>query len=95
MCFLTGQKNGKGVYKYDEKRRAKPDPEILKSVLKAQEIANLMPGGKVLLKFFGLVHIWFNVVDLIILQSSLCCLYARSWQLVRGMKKESRAQAAR
>lgn len=44
---LTGQKSGKGNYQYDERRRAKPDPEVQKYVQKAREIANIMPGGKV------------------------------------------------
>jgi enoyl-CoA hydratase/3-hydroxyacyl-CoA dehydrogenase len=54
---LTGQKTGKGIYQYDEKRRAKPDPEIRKYVQKAQEIANIMPGGKVLPGSFFIVEL--------------------------------------
>ncbi|CAM6095074.1 unnamed protein product [Calypogeia fissa] len=41
-----GQKSGKGIYVYDEKRRPKRDPEVMNYVKKAQEIANVMPGGK-------------------------------------------------
>ncbi|KAG6555757.1 hypothetical protein Mapa_002997 [Marchantia paleacea] len=41
-----GQTNGKGVYQYDERRRAKPDPVAVKIAQKTQQEASKMPGGK-------------------------------------------------
>ncbi|KAL3690855.1 hypothetical protein R1sor_004506 [Riccia sorocarpa] len=41
-----GQATKKGIYVYDERRRAKPDPSVLKIVEKTRQEAGRLPGGK-------------------------------------------------
>ncbi|RWW44005.1 hypothetical protein BHE74_00050272 [Ensete ventricosum] len=43
-----GEASGKGFYKYDEKRNASPDPEIIKYVEKSRNMANVTPNPQVL-----------------------------------------------
>eukprot|EP01018_Ginkgo_biloba_P007976 Gb_20830 [translate_table: standard] len=42
----AGEKNGKGYYLYDEKRKARPAPEVKQIVEQSIKITNIMPGGK-------------------------------------------------
>eukprot|EP00249_Psilotum_nudum_P009367 c21884_g1_i1 orf=554-2710(-) len=41
-----GEKNGKGFYLYDAKRKARPDPEFKKYLNESRKLANIMPNGK-------------------------------------------------
>eukprot|EP01018_Ginkgo_biloba_P007978 Gb_20831 [translate_table: standard] len=42
----TGKKNGKGYYLYDEKRKARPDPEVKQIIQDSINMTNIMPAGK-------------------------------------------------
>jgi enoyl-CoA hydratase/3-hydroxyacyl-CoA dehydrogenase len=42
----AGEKNGKGYYVYDEKRRARPAPEVKEIIEQSIKITKIMPGGK-------------------------------------------------
>ncbi|KAH9320634.1 hypothetical protein KI387_015273, partial [Taxus chinensis] len=42
----AGEKNGKGFYLYDEKRKAHPDPTVKEIIEQSIKITQLMPGGK-------------------------------------------------
>lgn len=44
---LAGEQNGKGFYLYDEKRKARPTPEIKDFVKESQAESGIMPNGKV------------------------------------------------
>ncbi|CAK9207782.1 unnamed protein product [Sphagnum troendelagicum] len=41
-----GESNGKGFYEYDEKRKARPAPDIMQFVKQSQEEAGIMPNNK-------------------------------------------------
>eukprot|EP00250_Pteridium_aquilinum_P014650 c22116_g1_i1 orf=333-2501(+) len=41
-----GQKNGKGFYLYDAKRKATPDPGLKRILDESRRLANIMPNGK-------------------------------------------------
>lgn len=41
-----GEKTRKGFYSYDDRRKAKPDPELKKYVEKSRSISNIMPNNK-------------------------------------------------
>ncbi|KAJ8493251.1 hypothetical protein OPV22_014972 [Ensete ventricosum] len=43
-----GEASGKGFYKYDEKRNASPDPEIIKYVEKSRNMANVTPNPQLM-----------------------------------------------
>lgn len=43
----TGESAGKGFYLYDEKRRARPDPEVKKYIEKSRSIAGITPNPEV------------------------------------------------
>lgn len=45
---MTGEGTRKGFYKYDEKRKASPDPEIKKYIEKSKSMAGINPDPKVL-----------------------------------------------
>lgn len=51
FIYLAGEKNGKGYYNYDEKRRARPAPEVKEIIEQSIKITKIMPGGKVGLLF--------------------------------------------
>uniref|UniRef100_A0A0C9RPJ6 TSA: Wollemia nobilis Ref_Wollemi_Transcript_5333_2695 transcribed RNA sequence n=1 Tax=Wollemia nobilis TaxID=56998 RepID=A0A0C9RPJ6_9CONI len=42
----AGQKNGKGYYLYDEKRKARPDPSVKEIIEQSIRMTKIMPGGK-------------------------------------------------
>uniref|UniRef100_A0A0D6R3F0 Uncharacterized protein n=1 Tax=Araucaria cunninghamii TaxID=56994 RepID=A0A0D6R3F0_ARACU len=42
----AGQKNGKGFYLYDEKRKARPDPAVKEIIEQSIRMTKIMPGGK-------------------------------------------------
>jgi len=44
---LAGEQNGKGFYAYDDKRKARPAPEVKDFIKQSQEDAGIMPNGKV------------------------------------------------
>lgn len=44
---LAGESNGKGFYLYDEKRKARPAPEIKDMIKSSQAEAGIMVNGKV------------------------------------------------
>jgi len=41
-----GEQNGKGFYAYDDKRKARPAPEVKDFIKQSQEDAGIMPNGK-------------------------------------------------
>jgi enoyl-CoA hydratase/3-hydroxyacyl-CoA dehydrogenase len=44
---MAGEQNGKGFYLYDEKRKARPAPEIKDIIKGSQADSGIMPNGKV------------------------------------------------
>lgn len=44
-----GEKTRKGFYSYDDRRKAKPDPELRKYMEKSRSVANIMPNNKPIL----------------------------------------------
>lgn len=49
--MLAGEQNGKGFYVYDDKRKARPAPEVKDFIKQSQEDAGIMPNGKVRVPF--------------------------------------------
>lgn len=45
---MTGEATRKGFYKYDEKRKASPDPEIAKYIEKSRNMQGTTPDPEVL-----------------------------------------------
>eukprot|EP01018_Ginkgo_biloba_P027852 Gb_29566 [translate_table: standard] len=46
MCIDASEKTRRGFYLYDDKRKARPDPEIMKYVEKSRNMAGLITDGK-------------------------------------------------
>ena len=60
VCFsLAGEQNGKGFYVYDDKRKARPAPEVKDFIKQSQEDAGIMPNGKVRVPF-DYCHMYAN-----------------------------------
>lgn len=45
--FHTGEASRKGFYKYEDKRKATPDPEIMKYIEKSRSMAGVTPDTEV------------------------------------------------
>lgn len=45
---VTGEATRKGFYKYDGKRKASPDPELMKYIEKSRNMAGVTPNPEVL-----------------------------------------------
>lgn len=48
---MTGEATRKGFYKYDGKRKASPDPELMKYIEKSRNMAGVTPNPEVLSLF--------------------------------------------
>ena len=57
--MISGEATRKGFYLYDEKRKAKPDPEIKKYIEKARSVSgvNLDPKVKIFIFAFGKISL--------------------------------------
>jgi len=53
ICLLSGEATRKGFYLYDDKRKARPDPEIKKYVEKARELSGVSIDPKVCASFLA------------------------------------------
>lgn len=61
--YVTGEATRKGFYKYDDKRKASPDPEIMKYIEKSRNMAGVTPNPEVLSPFIDLQSCFNFKVD--------------------------------
>lgn len=72
MCYHdvpisdTGEATRKGFYKYEDKRKATPDPEIMTYIEKSRSMAGVTPDPEV----------WFDLFDVMLF--SLCASLEKS-----------------
>ena len=54
--FNSGEATQKGFYKYEGKRKATPDPEIMKYIEKSRKMAGVTPDPEVWFLYHVIIH---------------------------------------